>query len=110
MSLSRLAMRYHKMTNAALVGDYGSSEFEFFNVFFSKSRRLRAFVHSVNTDFSNKMRLQGSTIKVVPELAKNAVDLEVDFHEIATRQGPIKQISITEAKFTQWVKYVSVRS
>ena len=110
MFLSRLAMRYHTLTNAALVGDYGSSEFEFFNVSFSESRRLRAFVHSVNTDFSNKMRLEGSTIKIVPELAKNAVDLEVDLHEIATRQGPIKQISMTEARFTQWVKYVSMRS
>jgi hypothetical protein len=103
-------MRYHNLTNAALVGDYGSSEFEFFNVSFSESRRLRAFVHSVNTDFSKKMRLQGSTIKIVPELAKNAVDLEVDLHEIATRQGPIEQISMTEARFTQWVKYVSLRS
>ena len=110
MFLSRLAMRYHNLTNAALVGDYGSSEFEFFNVSFSESRRLRAFVHSVNTDFSKKMRLQGSTIKIVPELAKNAVDLEVDLHEIATRQGPIEQISMTEARFTQWVKYVSLRS
>ena len=110
MFLSRLAMRYHNLTNAALVGDYGSSEFEFFNVSFSESRRLRAFVHSVNTDFSNKMRLQGSTVKIVPGLPNEAVNAKVDLQEIATREGHIKQISMTEARFTQWVKHVSVRS
>jgi hypothetical protein len=110
MFLSRLAMRYHNLTNAALIGDYDSSEFKFFNVSSSESRRLRAFVHSVNTNFSNKMRLQGSTVKIVPELTNGAAELEVDLQEVATRQGPIKQISMTDARFTQWVKHVSILS
>ena len=110
MFLSRLAMRYHNLTNAALIGDYDSSECEFFNVSSTESRRLRAFVHSVNTDFSNKMRVQGSTVKIVQGLANDAADLEVDLQKMAARQGPIKQISMTDARFTQWVKHVSVRS
>jgi hypothetical protein len=110
MFLSRLAMRYHNLTNAALIGDYNSSEYDFFNVSSTESRRLRAFVHSVNTDFSNRMRLQGSAVKIVPGLANDTVDLDVDLQKIATRQGPMKQISMTDARFTQWVKHVSVLS
>lgn len=62
---------------------------------------LRAFVHSVNTNFSNKIRLQGSTVKIVPELVDDAADLEVDLQKVATRQGLRKQISMTDARFTQ---------
>lgn len=110
MFLSRLAMRYYNLTNAALIGDYDSSDFEFFNVSSSESRRLRAFVHSVNTNFSNKMRLQGSTVKIVPGLANDTTALEVNLQKIATCQGPMKQISTTDARFTQWVKHVSVQN
>jgi hypothetical protein len=110
MFLSRLAMRYHNLTNAALIGDYNSSESEFFNVSSSESRRLRAFVHSVNTEFSNKMRFHGSTVKIVPEPTNDAADLEVDLQKLATRPGPIKQISMTDARFARWVKHVSVLS
>jgi len=107
MFLSHLAMRYHNLTIAALIGDYDSSECEFFNVSSTESRRLRAFVHSVNTDFSNKMRVEGSTVKIVQGLANDAADLEVDLQKMAARQGPIKQISMTDARFTQWVKHVT---
>jgi hypothetical protein len=99
--LSRLAMRYHNLTNAALIGDYNSPEFEFVHVSSSESRGLRAFVHSVNTGFSNKMRLQGSIVKIVSEPAGDAADLEVDLQEIATRQDLIQQISMTDARFTR---------
>jgi hypothetical protein len=109
MFLSRLAMQYYNLTNAALIGDYDSLDFEFFNVSSSESRRLRAFVHSVNTNFSNKMRLQGSTVKIVPGLANDTTALEANLQKIATCQGPMKQISMTDAKFTQWVKHVSVQ-
>ncbi|KAI6853806.1 hypothetical protein KC365_g15983 [Hortaea werneckii] len=47
MFLSRLAMRHHNLTNAALIGDYDSSELEFFNTSHTESRRLRAFIHSL---------------------------------------------------------------
>lgn len=108
MFLSRLAMRYHNLTNAALNGDYDSSEFEFFNVSSLESRRLRAFVHSVNTEFSNKMRLKGTTVNIVSGSTEDTPDLEAEFQVIATRQGRIKQISMTDAKFTRWVKHVSM--
>lgn len=56
MFLSRLAMRYHNLTNAALIGDYDSSEHEFFNTSALESRRLRAFIHSVDTKYSENKK------------------------------------------------------
>jgi hypothetical protein len=107
MFLSRLAMRYHNLTNAALIGDYDASELEFFNVS-SESRRLRAFVHSANTEFSDRMRLEGTTVKVVLEPDVGHEDLEIgDLQELAICQDPINQIYVSDAKFTSWIKYVS---
>jgi hypothetical protein len=48
------------------------------------------------------------SVKIVPGLAKDTADLEVELQKVATRQGPMKQISMTDARFTQWVKHVSV--
>jgi hypothetical protein len=80
MFLSRLAMRYYNLTNAALISDYDSSEFEFFNISFSESQRLRAFVHSVNTRFSDKIRIEGATIEVM--LKPNICDDDVDIGDL----------------------------
>lgn len=107
MFLSRLAMRYHNLTNAALIGDYDTSELEFFNVS-SESRRLRAFVHSANTEFSDRMRLEGTTVKVVMKPDVGHEDLEIsDLQDLAICQDRINQISVSDAKFTSWIKYVS---
>lgn len=109
MFLSRLAMRYHNLTNAALIGDYDSLEFDFFNTSSLESQRLRAFVHSVNTRFSDKMRLEGATVKVVSE--PNACDDDLDFgdiQELANCQHHTHQKSVSDAKFTAWIKYVSL--
>jgi hypothetical protein len=108
MFLSRLAMRYHNLTNAALIGDYDSSELEFFNRSYSESRRLRAFVHSVNTKFSDKMRLQGATVKILSEPNMSDEDPQiVDLQEVAITQDRIQQMSVSDAKFTAWIKHVS---
>jgi hypothetical protein len=104
MFLSRLAMRYHNLTNAALIGDYDASELEFFNTSSSESRRLRAFVHSVNTKFSDRMRLEGTPVKVVSELDVGDEDLEIgDLQELAICQDHIHQRSVSDAKFTEWI-------
>jgi hypothetical protein len=104
MFLSRLAMRYHNLTNAALIGDYDASELEFFNTSSSESRRLRAFVHPVNTKFSDRMRLEGTPVKVVSELDVGDEDLEIgDLQELAICQDHIHQRSVSDAKFTEWI-------
>lgn len=108
MFLSRLAMRYHNLTNAALIGDYDSSELEFFNTSASESRRLRAFIHSVNTKYSEEMRLEGKTVKIVPEPDESDEDLRIaDLQEVAISQDRVRQLSVSEEKFTTWIKHVS---
>jgi hypothetical protein len=108
MFLSRLAMRYHNLTNAALIGDYDSSEFEFFNTSYSESRRLRAFVHSANTKFSDKMRLQSATVKLVSEPEMSDEDLSVtDLQQAAVSQDRVQQMAVSDAKFIVWIKHVS---
>jgi hypothetical protein len=109
MFLSRLAMRYHNLTNAALIGDYDSSEFEFFNTSSLESRRLRAFVHSVNTKFSDRMRLEGATVKVVPGSDVSDTDSQiVDLQEVGSSQDRVQQMSVSDEKFTAWIKHVSL--
>ncbi|KAI7393449.1 hypothetical protein KC328_g6596 [Hortaea werneckii] len=106
MFLSRLAMRYHNLTNAALIGDYDSSELEFFNTSHSESRRLRAFIHSVNTKYSEKMRLEGETVRIVSEPDESDDDLQIaDLQEVAISQDRVRQLSVSEAKFTTWIKH-----
>lgn len=109
MFLSRFAMRYHNLTNAALIGDYDSSEFEFFNTSSSESRRLRAFVHSVNTTFSDRMRLEGTTVKVVSEPGVSDEDAQIlDLQEVGSSQDRIQQMSVSDAKYTAWIRDVSL--
>lgn len=68
--LSKLAMRFHSLATAATHGDYHTAEA---SSFFSKDEessssddtRLRAFVHIVNTEFSNAVQWYGETMKVV---------------------------------------------
>ncbi|KAI6787842.1 hypothetical protein KC331_g4473 [Hortaea werneckii] len=111
MFLSRLAMRYHNLTNAALIGDYDSSELEFFNTSHSESRRLRAFIHAVNTKYSEKMRLEGATVRIVPEPDESDDDLQIaDLQEVAISQDRVRQLSVSEAKFTTWIKHVYSRT
>lgn len=63
--LLRLAMHFHTLTSAALHGDYHNSDASFFDVESSASVRLRAFIHTVNTRFSDDMRDRRETMKVV---------------------------------------------
>jgi GTPase SAR1 family protein len=106
--LSRLAMRYHNLTNAALIGDYDSSELDFFNTSALESRRLRAFIHSVNTKYSDRMRLEGETVRIVSEPEEGDEDLQIaDLQEVAISQDRIRQMSVSEEKFIAWIKHVS---
>ncbi|KAI7226589.1 hypothetical protein KC330_g8764 [Hortaea werneckii] len=109
--MPKLAMRYHNLTNAALIGDYDSSELEFFKASVSESRRLRAFIHSVNTKYSEKMRLEGETVRVVPEPDERNDDLQIaDLQEVAMRQDRVRQLSVSGTKSTTWIKHVCSRT
>jgi hypothetical protein len=55
------------------------------------------------------MRLEGKTVRIVSEPDESDEDLQIaDLQEVATSQNRIRQMSISEAKFTAWIKHVSL--
>jgi len=105
MLLSCLAMRFHIITNAALTGDYNAYESEFFAACYSKYSRLRAYIHSVNTQFSDDMRNQGQTLKVANETA-DAIERDSDIEELMEKSEHLDQIQVTGAEFQAWIKWI----
>jgi len=106
MFLSRLAMRFHLLTNAALIGDYNSAELEFFSVQSEGPRRLRALIHAFNTQFSNDMRTRGETLKVQSDTDEDSGDDSLA-EDIVIDQDVTIQQNVTEKQFKAWVKEVS---
>lgn len=106
MFLSRLAMRFHLLTNAALIGDYNSAELDFFSVQSEGPRRLRASIHTVNTQFSNDMRTRGETLKIQPDTDEDSGDDNLAEHIIIDQDTTIQQ-NVTEKQFKAYVKEVS---
>ena len=100
-------MRFHSLTNTALIGDYNSSDLEFFKPNDAGPRRLRAFVHAVNTEFSDHMRNQGETLKVVADSSKD-LDAIHDLDKVTTDEESMVQQLITETTFKAWVKQVGL--
>ncbi|KAL8838823.1 MAG: hypothetical protein Q9170_001978 [Blastenia crenularia] len=100
MFLSRLAMRFYGLTTSALNGTYHETD----SVFFSNhnrgglSSRLRASVHLLNTEFSNKMRQNGQKRKVV--------EREMDDDSDAEESPTDGQLFVTESEMKSWVKEV----
>ncbi|KAK0822949.1 hypothetical protein LTR73_008914 [Friedmanniomyces endolithicus] len=105
MLLSRLAMRFHIITNAVLTGDYNAFESVFFAGGYSKYSRWRAYIHSVNTQFSDDMRNQGQTLKVANETA-DAVERDSNLEELMENSEHLDQIRVTGAEFQAWIKKV----
>ncbi|KAK0257669.1 hypothetical protein LTR91_010594 [Friedmanniomyces endolithicus] len=105
MLLSRLAMRFHIITNAVLTGDYNAFESVFFAGGYSNYSRWRAYIHSVNTQFSDDMRNQGQTLKVANETA-DAVERDSNLEELMENSEHLDQIRVTGAEFQAWIKKV----
>ena len=101
MFLSRLAMRFYSLTTSALNSTYHEMD----SVFFSNqnknkySTRLRASVHILNTEFSEKMRQNGQKRKVV----KRKLNADCDAEDVP-EDG---QLLVTELEMKAWVKEVS---
>lgn len=107
--LSRLAMSYHSLTSAALLGDYDASHSGFFSTDNVSSRRLRAFVHMINTEFSNYMRVDGQALKVVENMHE-ALEDDLDIASLAVDKQDHDQLYITNDKYQAWIKRVSDHS
>ena len=48
------------------------------------------------------MRLEGETVRIVPEPNQIA-----DLQEVAISQDRVRQLLVTETKLTTWIKHVS---
>lgn len=102
--LSRLAMRFYSLSNAALIGDYDSSHSEFFALDETGPRRLRAHMHMTNTKFSNDMRVNGRAIKVVTD-EDDGFDEDHNVLSITSSQD-IEQVRVNEETYKAWIKKV----
>jgi hypothetical protein len=73
MFLSRMAMQFHSLTTSVLNGTYHKADAIFFGELDDKirSRRLRAVVHQLNSNFAEYMRENGQKRKVGPLLSSH---------------------------------------
>ncbi|KYG40913.1 hypothetical protein M433DRAFT_159716 [Acidomyces richmondensis BFW] len=98
--LSRIAMHFHRLTTAALHGDYHGVD----AAFFQRRKdsfdyvRLRAMVHNVNTAFSNELRNSGQTMKVVAQH-----DSEADTHDSASEDLPSEPLHVSHDEMKAFV-------
>lgn len=105
MYLCQLAMEYHKITTAALHGDYHTGYADFFSAPGGRvpPSRLRALVHVANTDFADTLRHSGKTIIVDPSRAKPVQSGEKLLFEDECGVDPVY---VDEKRFKAWVKKV----
>jgi GTPase SAR1 family protein len=105
--LSRLAMQFHGLITSALNGTYHESDARFFAADqLEESSRLRALLHTWNTDFSNTMRTQGEKRKVIecsPDEDEGA-DEESDGGTDTDSHNP--QLEVSSSNMKEWVREV----
>ncbi|KAH0266898.1 dynamin GTPase, partial [Aureobasidium melanogenum] len=120
--LTRLAMKFHNITTAALSGDYHDTDHGFFPHSELSSdqevNRLRARVHQLNMGFSHTMREDGQKRKVVGQesdmpghrpfgLPENSSSDSPDdgVSELGGKYtGDESQLRVTRGEMIEWVK------
>lgn len=105
MFLPRMAMQFHSLTTSALNGTYYEADGTFFGEIDdkSRSRRLRAVVHQLNSSFAEYMRQNGQKRKIRrSQSSDDSSDSEEEPEE--------GQLLVTEAEMKSWVKEVKWRS
>lgn len=123
--LSRLAMKFHNITAAALSGDYHDTDPDFFpHSALSSERevnRLRAMVHKLNMEFSCTMREHGQKRKVLgqeydeQDRAPGALAANFSPGSLSddasgtddTDSGVETQLRVSKEEMLDWVKEVS---
>lgn len=95
--LPNLSMQFHDLSQAALDGNYQSSNYEFFSE--SEVCRLRARIQGLNTDFATKMREHGQRRKISNEPASPTSE----GFESADRTA---ELLVTKAEMMEWIKKV----
>lgn len=109
MYLCQLAMKYHNVSVAALHGDYHTGHSDFFAATGDKvgTTRLRALVHTANTEFATQLRERGRTLMLTsaepddPDSPLSPVETEN-----AEDDNAAEPIHVNEAGMKAWVKQV----
>ena len=101
--LSRVAMQFHRLTAAALHGDYHGVDAAFFETSdgLPDRARLRALVHNLNTVFANELRESGQTMKVVSNS-----DSEVSVSDSASEDLPNEPLRVSRDEMKAFVMKV----
>ncbi len=97
MFLTRLSMKFHSLTQAALDGNYHWTDHNFFKTSEEdwSPTRLRAELHSLNGEFSTYMRVNGQKRKLCKE---SDSDAESD--------AEAEQLCVTKQEYDAWIKQV----
>ena len=108
--IAGLAMQYHSVTVAALLGDYKSTHANFFSddgVGMGVTR-LRALVHHINTAFSEYMRKKGRKYQLTEnskKVTQSSGTPEAN-GEDQTKSVENDRKFVTKAELQAWVKKV----
>jgi hypothetical protein len=100
MSLTRLAMTFHQLVTSTLNGTYDDINMSFFASDNDRtSRRLRATVQNLNTEFSDEMRECGAKRRIVTASEPDQSDAE-------SSESVNDQILVTEKEMKGWIRQV----
>jgi GTPase SAR1 family protein len=109
MFLTHVSMEFFNLTKAAVDGNYGGRESQFFAAQAKPDTRLRARIHHINEQFASHMRTRAAKrqikdgVKVTgkPEQSESSEESdEVDGN------GPDQQLHLTKKQMLNWVKEV----
>ncbi|KAB5572202.1 hypothetical protein GE09DRAFT_1268856 [Coniochaeta sp. 2T2.1] len=99
--LTDVSMRFHRLAEAAMEGNYQGPEMDFFK---APNTRLRAEVHETNGKFAEHMRVSGQKRKVSTEGPHMDADGE------STDENEVQQLHVTKKDMVAWVYEVRASS
>ncbi|KAK2031929.1 vacuolar sorting protein VPS1 [Colletotrichum zoysiae] len=88
-----LSMRYYTLSQAALDGNYHSSDVHFFDK--RNGTRLRSLVHQQNSQFAAAMRSRGH---------KRAIVNDTDSETCKSSDNADSQVAVTKDKMIMWIQ------
>jgi len=113
MFLTRLSMKFHSLTQAALDGNYNWTDDNFFTTSDGdrSSTRLRAELHSLNGNFSTYVRDKGQKMRLCSDPEPDILsELDVDSESNDDSEEEEETVCLTKQEFEAWIKRVQMNS
>ncbi|EXJ61698.1 dynamin GTPase [Cladophialophora yegresii CBS 114405] len=100
MLLTRLAMAFHQLVTSTLNGTYDDIDVTFFAPDNERmSRRLRATVQNLNTEFADAMRERGAKRRITTASEDSP-------HDSESNESHNGQMLVTETEMKSWIRQV----